>query len=76
MPETDSEFERVDGGRIEIWQRDDGLFAVRLLPDEGQPGYPAFTYTSTEGHQGFPETYDPEALMAWGRARWAERSGL
>jgi hypothetical protein len=72
---TDFKIEHVDGGRIEAWQRLDGLFGVRLLPNEGQPGYPGYSYTSTEAHDGFPDSYDVEALLAWGRAKWAERSG-
>ena len=74
MRDRDFKIEHVVGGRIEAWQREDGLFGVRLLPNEGQPDYPGHSYTSTEGHDGFPESYDVEALLAWGRARWAERS--
>ena len=65
---------RVDGGRIDVWLRDDGLYGVSLLPDEGQPGHPGHSYTSTEDIEGFPPEYDQEALEVWGRAQWAERA--
>jgi hypothetical protein len=70
-----AEFMHVPGGRIEVWRRDDGLFGVSLLPDEGQEDYPGYTYTSTEDNLpgDFPSSYDLEALKAWGRARWGER---
>jgi hypothetical protein len=74
MVERNSKFEHVKGGRIEIWERDDGLFGVTLAPDIGVTGFPGHTYASSERITGFPETYDEDALMAWGRARWAERS--
>ncbi len=74
VAEKKSDYSRVDGGKIEIWKNEDGLFGVTLLPDEGQPGYPGFSCTSAEGHTGFPETYDAEALKAWGQKRWSERT--
>lgn len=73
MRDLNSEIEHVQGGRIEVWEREDGLFGVRLLPDQGEPDYPGHSYTSSESHKGFPDKYDVEALKAWGRARWAER---
>lgn len=67
-----SEHIPVTGGRIDIWQRDDGLFAVSLLPDEGHPGYPGVTYTSGgDAPDDFPKTYDVAALRTWGRQQWA-----
>jgi hypothetical protein len=75
MRDKDFKIEHVVGGRIEAWQHEDGLFGVRLLPNESQPDYPGHSYTSTEGHNGLPESYDVEALLACGRAGWADRSG-
>jgi hypothetical protein len=72
VDEKHSDYVRVDGGKIEIWQREDGLFGVTTLPDEGQPGYPGHSYTSAEGLAGFPQTYDVDALRAWDRKRWAD----
>ena len=60
------EFEHVEGGRIEAWMEDSGVFGVSLLPDGGG----GHSYTSAESHKDFPATYDPTALLAWGRARW------
>jgi hypothetical protein len=71
MSESDSAFEHVEGGRIEAWLRDDGLFGVSLLPDSGG----GHSYTSAEGHDGFPAEYDSAALLAWGRARWQRDRG-
>jgi hypothetical protein len=61
-----ADFERVEGGRIEVWQEPGGTFGVTLLPDEGG----GHTYMAAEGHDGFPAEYDPAALLAWGRERW------
>jgi hypothetical protein len=71
MADTHSDGIRVDGGKIEIWQREDGLFAVTMLPDQGQRGYPGKSYTSAEALDGFPKTYNVAALKEWGRKRWA-----
>ena len=65
----------VDGGRIEIWQRDDGLFGVALLPDIGGPSNEGTTYTSTQDPDGFPATYDEDALEQWARKEWSKRLG-
>ena len=75
MDETDRDSERVDGGRVEVWLRKDGLFGVTLLPDEGQPGYPGISFTSGDPPDGFPESYDRGELKAWGRAHWEKCSG-
>jgi hypothetical protein len=66
MDEPESVFEHVEGGRIEAWLRDDGLYGVSLLPEGGG----GKSYVSTEGHEGFPAEYDVAALLAWGKARW------
>jgi hypothetical protein len=75
--ETHRDFERVEGGRIEVWLREDGMFGVSLLPDEGKADNAAGgrSYTSAEGLSDFPETYDAEALKAWGRKRWPDGLG-
>jgi hypothetical protein len=59
----------VVGGRVEVWLKDDGLFGVSLLPDEGGDT----SFTSVESHDGFPPTYDEKALLAWGVERWGLR---
>ena len=71
MDEPDSAFEHVEGGRIEVWLRDDGLYGVSLLPDGGG----GHSYVSTERHDGFPAEYDRAALLAWGRTRWQSDRG-
>jgi len=59
--------EQVGGGRVLAWIRESGdLFGVTLLPDVG----PGQSFTSAEGHEGFPTSYDASALLAWGRERW------
>jgi hypothetical protein len=71
MAEAHRDFTQVDGGRVEVWQREDGVFGVSLLPDDiRHPGYPGRSFLSTEGHDGFPDEYNAEGLKAWGRALW------
>ena len=61
------EFEEAPGGRIMAWIREDGeVFGVTLLLDGGR----GYSYTSEEGHSGFPPVYDPARLFGWARERW------
>jgi len=70
----DTQVFRVDGGRIEVWKRDDDVFGVSLLADgetSGTTYMPNDSLTPTD----FPSTYDVPALEAWGRNEWKKRSG-
>jgi hypothetical protein len=61
------ELEEVPGGRIMTWIRESGdVFGVTLLLDSGR----GYSYTSEEGHSGFPSTHDAARLFAWARERW------
>jgi hypothetical protein len=68
-------FEQVDKGRVEVWQAENGIFGVRLLPDPGEPGFPGTSYVSTEDPDGFANEFDADVLMEWAKRKWAERLG-
>jgi hypothetical protein len=71
--EMDDRREQVTRGEISVWRRDDGVWGVSFHPHEGDPDYPGVTYTPTDELRpsDFPSDYDPEALMAWAKARWS-----
>jgi hypothetical protein len=61
------EIEEVPGGRILAWIRESAdVFGVTLLLDSGR----GYSYTSEQGHIGFPSSYEPARLFAWARQRW------
>jgi hypothetical protein len=61
------EIEEAPGGRIMVWIRESGdVFGVTLLIDGGR----GYSYTSEEGHSGFPSSYDAARLLAWAREHW------
>lgn len=66
------ESKRTEWGNIDAWRRADSTFGVSLLPDEGHPDYPGHTYTSHESPDGFPPSYDAQALIEWGERQWKE----
>jgi hypothetical protein len=61
------DIEEVPGGRIMVWIRESGdVFGVTMLLDDGR----GYSYTSEEGHTGFPSSYQPGQLLAWALERW------
>ena len=65
--------EQLPDGLVMAWIRKSGdVFGVTLLPDAG----PGHSFTSEEGHPGFPSKYDAGALFAWGRQRWHVKDDL
>jgi hypothetical protein len=65
--------EQLARGWVEVWRRDDGVWGVSFEPYEGDPDYPGVTYTPSDERRpsDFPTDYDPDALMAWAKARWS-----
>jgi hypothetical protein len=70
--------EVLEGGRIELWQRPDGLWGVSLLPNFGHRGYPGTTFVpGADAPSDFPSGRQPdiERVLAWAREVW-EREGF
>jgi hypothetical protein len=67
------------GGRIEFWQRGDGVWGVSLLPNYGRRGYPGETHMpGSMAPPDFPAGREPDAekVLAWARGLWhRERFG-
>ena len=69
-PRSNVVSEQAPGGCVRAWIRESGdLFGVTLLPDVGH----GHSFTSDEGHAGFPSSYDAPALFAWARKRWPDK---
>jgi hypothetical protein len=71
--------EILEGGRIELWQRPDGVWGVSLLPNYGRRGYPGETHVpGSLAPADFPSGREPdtEKVLAWARDLWhRERFG-
>jgi hypothetical protein len=67
-----AQWDRVEGGRVDVWWREDGVYGVSLLPDKGRPGCRGTSYVpgSADLPDDFPDAYDAEALLTWGRMQW------
>jgi hypothetical protein len=66
---ADFRTEHLTRGNVDVWRRDDGVWAVRWCPDQGEPGYPGHTYMPGElgTPDDFPTSNEPDALLAWAR---------
>lgn len=70
--------EVMEGGRIEVWQRADGVWGVSLLPNYGHRHYPGVTFTpSKDAPDGFPSGRQPnlESVLVWALELW-QREGF
>jgi len=70
--------EVLEGGRIELWQRPDGVWGVSLLPNFGRRHFPGRTYSpGPHAAPDFPSGRQPDAekVLAWARDAW-QREGF
>jgi hypothetical protein len=70
--------EVLEGGRLELWQRLDGVWGVSLLPNYGHRHYPGVNFTpGKDAPRDFPSGRQPdiESVLAWARAVW-QREGF
>ena len=66
--------ERVQNGWVRVGGTGSAPW-VAWQPDEGHEDFPGRTYTHADLllPDDFPDSRDPDVLLAWGVARWRDR---
>jgi hypothetical protein len=84
MSSTDEGYrrERIGGqeqaggrGWLDVQRQEDGSWLLAWNPDQGEPDYPGRSFPPGDPYlpDDFPGPTDPDALLAWGRERFAAR---
>jgi hypothetical protein len=75
MADEDYRRKRLTNGWIDLNRDDEGIWRISWEPDPGHEDWPGRTYSPADADlpSDYPGPHDPDALLAWGRARWGSR---